>query len=90
MDAVATPKRNRRSFLEILRDLHVKLEQIDMDHAVRRHNLIARIDEMKAKHEELALAVETLDGREPADVLVDLAEQIAELKARKAAVKRLT
>lgn len=89
MESTLTQKRNRRSFAEILQDLQVRLTELDSAHQTRRERLIERIDSMKIKHQELALAVETVGNRSREEVEAELDAQLAELKARKAAVRRL-
>jgi len=89
MEAVDTRKRNRRSFAEMLADLQGKLSELDNTHQARRERLLDRIESMKTKHQELALAVETVGNRSREEVEAELEEQLAELKARKAAIRRL-
>jgi predicted CopG family antitoxin len=89
MEAVENKKRNRRSFAEMLSDLHAQLSVLDTMHQARRERLIDRIDAMKTKHQELALAVETVGNRSLEEVEAELDGQLADLKARKAAVRRL-
>ena len=89
MEAVETRKRNRRSFAEMLSDLQIKLSELDNTHQQKRERLIERIDAMKTKHQELALAVETVGNRSREEVEAELDYLLAEIKARKAAVRRL-
>lgn len=89
METTIAQKRNRRSFSEILQDLQTKLGELDNSHQMRRSRLLERIDSMKTKHQELALAVETVGNRSREEVEAELDAQLAELKARKAAVRRL-
>jgi hypothetical protein len=84
-----TRKRNRRTFAEILQDLQVKLGDIDMAHQTRRDRVIERINSMKAKHPELALAVEAVGDRDLDEFDTQLEEQLARIKAIKAAIRRL-
>lgn len=89
MEAVETRKRNRRSFAEMLSDLQTKLSELDNTHQQKRERLIERIEAMKTKHQELALAVETVGNRSREEVEAELDYLLAEIKARKAAVRRL-
>ena len=89
MENTITRKRNRRTFAEILQDLQVKLGDIDMAHQTRRDRVIERINSMKAKHPELALAVEAVGDRDLDEFDTQLEEQLARIKAIKAAIRRL-
>jgi hypothetical protein len=89
MESTITRKRNRRSFAEILQDLQNKLGELDVAHQMRRERLIERIDSMKSKHPELALAVEAVGDQDLDEFDTQLEEQLARLKAIKAAVRRL-
>lgn len=89
MENTITRKRNRRTFAEILQDLQVKLGDMDTAHQTRRDRVIERINSMKAKHPELTLAVEAVGDRDLDEFDTQLEEQLARIKAIKAAIRRL-
>jgi hypothetical protein len=89
MENTNPPKRNRRTFAEIILNLQVKLIKLDNEYEDRRTQLIDRINSMKAKHPELAMAVEAVGDRDLDEFDWELDEQIAKLKTIKAAVRRL-
>jgi len=83
-------KRSRRPVAQLLADYQAELEKFDDAAARRRARLVDKIEKLAARHELIALGREAIGNRTPEEAAADLDAQLAEIRRKRKAVRRLS